>query len=189
MTVPGETAELDGDPVDTRIVSLNHAVDLHRATYRPGDEGPRGDPGVLRSAELYDRWLTRPDPVAAAIVYDQPATRTEENIVQIPIDNPGPLTGRVVLKDRLGNIIPDDATTELDNVRFSVDRTDVLGLTSNPDGRSFSLDLLSVGDAIFTAEVTTRTGVRTVLDTVQVIPGDVATMEIQFDVPAPEQPV
>lgn len=185
MTEPADLDLIDGQQL--KLVALDHAVDLHRATYKPGDERDRGDEGVLRTAAAYHRWLNRPDPGTAVIVFDQQVTRTGDNTVQIKIDATSPLTGRVVLRDSRGNTIPDDPSTDLDNVRFTLSAEGPLVLNINPDGRNFALDIVELGDTVLTAEVDTSVGVRTVTEALQVIPGDVATMALEFD--APVQPV
>lgn len=177
------------DDFELRRLALDHSVDLHRASYRPDHQaGPLGDQGVLRTAtRLLTRFLD--PPVTAELVFEPAPIRHEgATMAQFHVDTPGPIVGRVVLRDRRGNEIPNDPSTNLDDVRFRVDPDGPVSLTDRGDGRSVELTLNTVGDTLFVATVDTATGPREINEALQVIPGEVATMEIAFDVPAEPAP-
>lgn len=183
------TDDAGDDPtLDLRCLALTHAVDLHRATYRPDHTGAFGPTGVVRTAtRLLTRFLD--PPVTAELTFEPAPIRTEgETVAQFHVDTPGPIVARVVLRDRRGNEIPNDPSTNLDDVRFSVNPEGPVSLTDRGDGRSVELVLNTVGDTLFTATVDTATGPREVQEALQIIPGEVATMEISFDVPPAPEP-
>lgn len=175
--------DLTDTDLELRRLALGHSVDLHRASYRPDHPGPFGDAGVVRTAtRLLTRFLD--PPTTAELVFEPAPIRNEgDTMAQFHVDTPGPIVGRVILRDRRGNEIPNDPSTNLDDVRFRVDPEGPVSLTDRGDGRSTELVLNEVGDTLFVATVDTDTGPRDIQEALQIIPGEVATMEIAFDVP------
>lgn len=170
------------DLPDTRRFAINEAISLHHHRYVDADDTARIDRELRATAAAIFNWLTAEPAATAEIEFDQPVTR-KGDAVQIKIDAPSPLTGRIVLKDSRGNVIPDDPGTNLDDVLFSIAPEGPLALTVNDDDRSFALAIVDLGDTVLTAEVSTTSGPRTVTEALQVIPGDVAEMAFEFDTP------
>lgn len=70
MTDPNDpTAQ---DRLQKRLVALQHAVDLHRGSYKPGATSDRGIRGVIEDADVMYRWLNLGDPVRLVVTAGPP---------------------------------------------------------------------------------------------------------------------
>lgn len=186
------------EPLDhfaERYEAMAFAVELHRGHFRAGD-----GLAVCLTAEIIFRWTA--GPISADLVFEAPrsqatglptSTTFGGPMSQLPADTY--VTGRVILRDRHRNEIPDDPETQLDNIAWSLAEggDGVVTLTVDADSRGIRLDPVALGSTVLTAEIAATGGNRTVTQAIDVIPGGVASMEIVLDEPveqeAPAEPV
>jgi hypothetical protein len=175
------TPEVD-DHTDERHQAMAFAVDLHRGDFDAGDA-----PDVCDTANVIFRWLS-------PFTYDftfgpvmseetgQPTGNTFGGTMsQLHAD--AFVTGKVTAFDSHRNEVPDDPTTDTDNIDWELAEGggDVVTLTVDADSRGFRLDPVALGSTVLTATIQTSRGPREITQAIDVIPGDVAALEITLN--------
>lgn len=184
----------DQDPVEEfRLDAAQLAVDLHKEHWQPGPEANRA---VVDTADAIAYWLTYgvalPYLTFGPLLDDKDSQPTERifggSMSQLPVGKH--VTGRIVARDARGHEVPDDPTTSIDDIRWTLaDGGDaVVTLEVSTDTREITLRPVELGSTVLTATITTSRGDRVVTQAIDVIPGDIATLEIAMDQPADDEP-
>jgi hypothetical protein len=175
------TPEVD-DHTDERHQAMAFAVDLHRGDFDAGDA-----PDVCDTATMIFRWLVpltyhfKFGPVAYQDSGQPNGTTFGGTMSQLHAD--AFVTGDIIARDSRGNEVPDDPTTDTDNIDWELaeDGGNVVTLTVDENSRGFRLDPVGLGSTVLTATIQTSRGAREVTQAIDVIPGDVASMEIRLN--------
>jgi hypothetical protein len=177
------TPEADNHSIE-RSEAMAFAVDLHRGDFDAGDA-----PDVCETADVIFRWLV---PLTYHFTFGpvtnqssgQPNGNTFGGTMSQLHDDED-VTGRITARDAKGFEVGDDPTTDADNIEWSLaDGGDgVVTLTVDDDSRGFSLSAVAPGSTVLTADIETARGPRTVTQAIDVVPGDVETMEIVMGTP------
>ena len=93
------------------------------------------------------------------------------------------VTASVAARDAKGYDVPDDPTTDADNISWAISDESVATLSSSADGRSVEIVAGAPGSAVLSATVATGAGDRVVTHAIDVIPGDIAALEISVGEP------
>jgi hypothetical protein len=177
------TPEADDHSVE-RSEAMAFAVDLHRVDFDPGDARE-----VCETANVIFRWLV---PLTYHFTFrpvaDQESGQPTGNtfggtMSQLHADEY--VTGDIIARDSHGNAVSDDPTTDADNIDWELAEGggDVVTLTVNADSRGFRLDPVAPGSTVLTATIETSRGPREVTQAIDVIPGDIASLEIRLNTP------
>jgi hypothetical protein len=169
-----------------RSEAMALAVQLHEQTFASGDAT-----AVRRTAQVIFDFLT--EAITWEFVFG-PVTHQDTGHVreihfggavsQLHADEK--VTFQIVAKDSRGNVVPDDPTTDADNVSFTLQEGGdaLLELTVGDDDRSGQLVATgSLGSTVVTAEINTSSGTRTITQAIDVIPGEIAAMEFIMGTP------
>lgn len=169
----------------TRWLALEHAVDLHRISFEPGDDA---DQAVTRTATRLFQWLTGPVALFLTIgqVLDQGTGQptgnpTKGNPMQLHDTEQVDLS--VEVADVKGASIPDDIGTTADDLAWTVEDTSVATLSVSSDTRTCTVVAGLPGSTVGTVTL----GELSATFAVDVIPGAAARITISEGTPT-EQP-
>lgn len=136
----------------TRRLALEHAVDLHRISFEPGDDA---DQAVTRTATRLFQWLVGPATVAISIgpvrdqVTGQPTGNPSKgNPMQITNGEEYDLIANV--SDVKGVDVPDDPGTASDDIQWTIDNPDAASLRISSDSRTCTVVGGTLGSAVWT---------------------------------------
>jgi len=166
---------------------MAYAVQLHEHTFASGDDAG----AVVDTARMFFDFLV--EPITWEFVFGPPTHQDSGHVREVrfggavsQLHADEKVTFQIVAKDSRGNIVSDDPTTDADNVNFSLQEGGdaLLALTVNDDDRSGELVANgSLGSTVVTAEINTSSGTRTITQAIDVIPGEIATMEFIMGTP------
>lgn len=171
-----------------RHVAMAHAVTLHVDRF-DGDSADHRD--LLDTAIVIHYWLaygpTFPTIIFAPVL-DQVTGEATGNVFGGPMSQlhtDEKVTGTIRALDSRGFEVPDDPATESDNVTWTLQAggEGVATLEVSGDTRSATLSAVAPGSTVLTADIATPAGNRVVTQALDVIPGDVASLEIVMGTP------
>lgn len=173
---------------ELRLVAMEHAVALHAEDF----DAHHDRDALLGTANMITRWLAY-GPTFPTIIFapvrDQVTGEATGNTFGGPMSQlhtDEKITGTIRALDSRGFEVPDDPATESDNVTWTLQAggEDVVTLEVSGDSRSATLVAVAPGSTVLTADIQTPEGSRVVTQAVDVIPGDVASLEIVMGTPS-----
>lgn len=185
--VPAPACDLSRE----RAQAMTFAVELHRERF---NRGPETNRAVIETATEIFRWVT----AAVTFVIDfgpvvgqqtgRDAGYSFGGKTMSQLRATDQVTGRVRTYDARRNEVLDDPGTDADNIAWSLadGGEAVVMLSIDEDTRGFTLVAGMLGSTVLTARIETADGPREVTQAIDVIPGDIATMEIQMGEPTPQ---
>lgn len=172
---------------ELRLVAMEHAVALHVEDFDVDHDRIE----LLNTAQTITYWLAY-GPTFPTIIFnpvlDQTTGEATGNTFGGPMSQlhtDEKVTGTIRALDSRGFEVPDDPATESDNVTWTLQAggEDVATLEVSGDSRSATLSAVAPGSTVLTADIQTPAGARVVTQAIDVIPGDVASLEIVMGTP------
>jgi hypothetical protein len=164
-----------------RLEAMQFAVALHQRQFTRGTEG---NLAVLTTARwIFYELIGFAPCIEWGPVLDQDTGQpsgTEIGGSMPQFKDTDVVTGRIKLADRKGYPIVDDPLSGDDDVQWSVDDPNVATVEASNGGRDFTLTMGAPGSAVLSATV----GGRVVTTAIDVITGDLAAMDVEFDEPS-----
>lgn len=163
-----------------RLAAMQFAVALHQGSFTRGTDG---DQAVLAtSREIFYELVGLTLHIEWGTVVDQDSgepSGTEIGDEMPQFKDTDTVVGHIGLADRKGYPIADNPLDDQDDVRHSSDNESVVTIEGSNGGRDFRLNFGAPGSAVLSHTV----GSRVITTAIDVIPGDVAAMEVTFDEP------
>lgn len=163
-----------GDPdVAARAFALRSAIDSIGSQHFHHGE-------TLSRAQSFYEWLKpTPVPTQVSLTFDPPTDIQEEVPLMATLNDGQQIVAHVSELDAKGNPVSVPGT-------WSVDRTDLLGMEVSADGLSATFTALGpIGSAVVSLTVGS---LPTATASVDIVPGDVATVSVNFDAPTDQAP-